>query len=155
MLFRSNTDLDTDADSTALVAIALRAVRGTTDGPGMARLADFQVGCDGDPIDRGGVAFSAAPDGTLLPDGTTTVAATIAFSGALLPARTDGLVPFPTDPCAPPSPPATGTTTTTTMVAPTTSVPTLPRTGSGTGLPLVGGFSVVVGLALLSRARRR
>jgi LPXTG-motif cell wall-anchored protein len=161
--YLARSDQATDANSTGVVLLALRAVDGAPDAAGVAALLHLQVGCTADPLDRGGIAFQPAPGGALAPDALATAQATPALAGAVLPLGsstiTDGLV----QPCV-----VAASTTTTVAATPTTGAAVdaaadstsdpstqLPRTGSASGaITTVGVAMLASGLAALVASRR-
>ncbi|MFM7225033.1 MAG: hypothetical protein ACKO1Y_06310 [Actinomycetota bacterium] len=153
--FILETDMASDASSTALAAIALRMASGAADPTGLEVLATFQVDCSAAGPDRGGVAYQAGPDGSLVPDANSTAAALIAFAGGVLPVAPRELGPPAVDPCPEPTPVTTAAPATSTTVGPAPTAATLPRTGPS-NLPSGLGFVVLgVGLALVLGSRRR
>lgn len=112
--YLGDASLEQDANSTGLVALAFRTVRGGDDQGAVAALASLQVPQSGDPLDRGGIAFQA--DDPLLPDLMATTQAILGLAGQGLPFR--------------PVPPQETTTTTTTSV-PATSSTTVPTGTDG------------------------
>jgi hypothetical protein len=157
---------DTDANSTGTVLPALRTVTGNADEAGTEALAAFQVGCDADAADRGGIAYQPV-SGALTPDAYATAQAIPGLAGATFPVTAGDMTDDMPAACTQ----AAGSTTTTVTVdalAPTTAPPPttvassaageLPRTGSpGPSLPLAGALVCAVGLAVWggARARRR
>lgn len=71
---------DPDANSTGLVLQSLVNVTGAADPAGLGALRTFQLPCDADPADRGGVAFQPF-NGQLTPDSMATVQALPALAG--------------------------------------------------------------------------
>jgi LPXTG-motif cell wall-anchored protein len=162
--YLARSDQATDANSTGVVLLALRAVDGTPDAAGTAALLGLQVGCAADPLDQGGIAFQPGPGGVLAPDALATAQATPALAGVVLPlgAATiaDGLV----EPCvaALPAPTTTVAATPTTRgvvdaAAASTSDPSsqLPRTGSASGAVTTVGFAMLASGAAAVVASRR
>jgi hypothetical protein len=110
---------DQDANSTGLVALAFRSVRGADDPGAVAALASLQVPQSGDPLDRGGIAFQAGDP--LFPDLMATTQAILGLAGQGLPFH--------------PVPPQDTTTTTTTTSVPATSSTTVPTGSDGPVTP--------------------
>jgi len=101
--YLGDAGLQQDANSTGMVALAFRTVRGADDAGAVTALASLQVPQSGDPLDRGGIAFQ---DGDpLFPDLMATTQAILGLAGQGLPFT--------------PVPPQETTTT-------TTSIPTIP-----------------------------
>lgn len=107
--YLGDATLQQDANSTGLVALAFRTVRGADDAGSVAALASLQVPQTGDPLDRGGIAFQAADP--LFPDLMATTQALLGLAGQGLPFE-------PVQPVE--------TTTTTTTSVPASSTTTLP-----------------------------
>jgi hypothetical protein len=166
--FLARADQPTDANSTGLVVTALRAVSGSRDAKGTAALVALQIGCTGDPADRGGVAFQPDASGALVPDLLATNQATPALAGVVLPQASPTIATDLPDVCAP----STSTSSTTTAVASganaegatevlgeSTNAGELPATGSssraltGEALMLIGAGACVVSAAERRRAR--
>jgi LPXTG-motif cell wall-anchored protein len=160
--FLARSDQATDGNSTGLVLAAERTVQGTTDNKGLAALVALQVGCNGDPVDRGGIAFQPGKGGAIVPDPFATDQALLGLSGATLP------LDAPTIASTLPAVCASTTGSTVTTAAPTTTPTTattakatvaaaaaeLPRTGSSTGALWWLGLAFVAVGTLLARRRR-
>jgi LPXTG-motif cell wall-anchored protein len=161
--FLARSDQATDANSTGVVLLALRAVRGASDTAGVAALLQLQVGCTDDPLDQGGIAFQPGPGGALAPDALATAQATPALAGAVLPLGAATIADGVVEPCV-----VAASTTTTVAATPTTNPAVavaagstsdagtqLPRTGSASGaVTLLGVAMLVSGVAALMSSRR-
>ena len=170
--FLSRADQSTDANSTGVVLEALRTVNGAADTAGINALLALQVGCAGDPADRGGIAFQPGSGGTLVPDLLATFQAIPALAEVALPVVGPAISPTLPTPCAPPVTTTTATTPTTvassgtTIAVGGTTVPAsgttvaaaateLPRTGAASRpIAIVAVIFLVIGLLFIGRARR-
>lgn len=171
----------TDANSTGLVAMALRSIQGTSDGQAVTALRRLQISCATDITEeRGGIAFQPQ-DGELFTDVAATIQAIWGLSDRAFPLVDVPIADAVTPGCVVEKP--TAPTPTTTTIAggqapsqqPTTTIDAsngvddgvaasayeLPRTGGSVlgvdpGVAALAGlFLVVAGSASVGAARRR
>lgn len=148
--FLAASDQSTDANSTGVVVLALRAVQGSLDAQGATALLDLQVGCGGDPADQGGIAFQDDGSGTLVPDVLATVQATPALADVAWPLDAPTIATSLPAVCAAAVTTTTSTTTTTVVAAAAEDGPGMPVTTSAGELPRTGSSSIgLAGLALV------
>ncbi|HET8930244.1 MAG TPA: prenyltransferase/squalene oxidase repeat-containing protein [Acidimicrobiales bacterium] len=81
--YLGDPSLEQDANSTGLVALAFRTLRGVDDAGSVAALASLQVPRSGDPLDRGGIAFQSGD--ALYPDLMATTQAILGLTGQAMP----------------------------------------------------------------------
>lgn len=81
--YLGDSSLEQDANSTGLVALAFRTLRGVDDAGSVAALASLQVPQSGDPLDRGGIAFQSGD--SLFPDLMATTQAILGLTGQAMP----------------------------------------------------------------------